>query len=83
MERIGVSTVIYTDIATDGMLSGPNLSAMQIMTEHVTMHVVASGGVTTLSDLQNLKKTGVEGAIVGKALYTGNLSLPEAVAACR
>ncbi len=83
MERIGVSTVIYTDIATDGMLSGPNLSAMQTMTEHVTMHVVASGGVTTLSDLQNLKKTGVEGAIVGKALYTGNLSLPEAVAVCR
>jgi len=47
------------------------------------MHVVASGGVTTLSDLQNLKKTGVEGAIVGKALYTGNLSLPEAIAVCR
>ena len=77
------ATVIYTDIATDGMLNGPNLSAMQTMAEHVKMHVVASGGVTTLSDLQNLKKTGVEGAIVGKALYTGNLSLPEAVAACR
>ena len=83
MEKIGVATVIYTDIATDGMLNGPNLSAMQTMAEHVKMHVVASGGVTTLSDLQNLKKTGVEGAIVGKALYTGNLSLPEAVAACR
>ena len=83
MEEIGVATVIYTDIATDGMLNGPNLSAMQTMAEHVKMHVVASGGVTTLSDLQNLKKTGVEGAIVGKALYTGNLSLPEAVAACR
>ncbi len=79
MEKIGVKTVIYTDIATDGMLSGPNVSAMKEMAEYTTMDVVASGGVTSLEDLQELSKTGVEGAIIGKALYTGHIDLKEAI----
>ncbi len=83
MEDIGVSTLIYTDIATDGMLKGPNLSAMKEMAEHVNMNVVASGGVSSLEDLQHLKKTGVEGAIIGKALYTGHIKLADAVAICK
>ncbi len=83
MEDIGVSTLIYTDIATDGMLKGPNLSAMKEMAEHVNLKVVASGGVSSLEDLQHLKKTGVEGAIIGKALYTGHIKLTDAVAICK
>ncbi len=83
MEEIGVSTLIYTDIATDGMLKGPNLSAMQEMAEYVPIDVVASGGVSSLNDLEQLKKTGVEGAIVGKALYTGHIKLTDAVRICK
>jgi len=79
MENLGVKNIIYTDIATDGMLMGPNLSAMREMTEAVSINVIASGGVTTLSDIEALKDTGVEGAIIGKALYTGNIDLSEAV----
>lgn len=79
MEKLGVKNIIYTDIATDGMLMGPNLSAMREMVEAVSINVIASGGVTTLSDIEALKDTGVEGAIIGKALYTGNIDLSEAV----
>lgn len=79
MEKLGAENIIYTDIATDGMLMGPNLSAMREMAEAVSINVIASGGVTTLSDIEALKDTGVEGAIIGKALYTGNIDLSEAV----
>ncbi len=83
MEEMGAKTIIYTDIATDGMLQGPNLAAMEEMVRHVSLDIVASGGVSSLSDLEGLSRTGVEGAIVGKALYTGHLQLPEAIAACK
>ncbi len=83
MEGFGVKTMIYTDIATDGMLNGPNVEAMQEMTNHVSIDIVASGGVTCLSDLEQLAKTGVEGAIVGKALYTGHIQLKDAVSVCK
>lgn len=83
MERIGVSTLIYTDIATDGMLQGPNLSAMREMADAVSMDVVASGGVASVDDIRRLKTTGVEGVIVGKALYTGAVNLQEAVSVCK
>ena len=83
MEQIGVSTIIYTDISTDGMLKGPNLAAMKEMTDYVSADIVASGGVTTLDDLTRLSKTGVEGAIIGKALYTGHIILNEAVELCK
>ncbi len=83
MEAIGVKTIIYTDIATDGMLQGPNVAAMAEMASHVSLDIVASGGVTCLADLENLTKTGVEGAIIGKALYTGHIKLAEAVSLCK
>ncbi|MEE1012791.1 MAG: 1-(5-phosphoribosyl)-5-[(5-phosphoribosylamino)methylideneamino]imidazole-4-carboxamide isomerase [Clostridia bacterium] len=83
MEQLGVCTIIYTDIATDGMLKGPNLSAMREMAEYVATDVVASGGVSSLKDLEQLSKTGVEGAIVGKALYTGHIQLSDAVSLCK
>ena len=78
MEACGVRTLIYTDIATDGMLKGPNLAAMSEMAAYVSIDVVASGGVSSIADLQALTKTGVEGAIIGKALYTGDIRLEEA-----
>jgi len=78
-EAMGADTIIYTDIATDGMLSGPNLKAMEQMKNHVSINVIASGGVSSFEDLVHLKEIGVDGAIVGKAIYTGNVNLKEAI----
>ena len=71
---LGVATIIYTDISRDGMLVGPNFGAMRIMARSVSAKVIASGGVTRFEDLEKLKTTGVAGAIVGKALYTGDIT---------
>lgn len=73
--------IVYTDIATDGMLSGPNLGALAEMVRSVTQPVVASGGIAVADDLRRVAAVGVEGCIVGRALYDGGLSLPEALAA--
>lgn len=83
MEDIGVRTIIYTDIATDGMLNGPNFDAMQEMVKAVPVDVVASGGVSSAEDIAKLKGTGVSGVIVGKALYTNVVSLRDAIEAAR
>lgn len=83
MQSIGVKSIIYTDIATDGMLMGPNVDAMKEMSDAVDMDVVASGGVSSTEDLEKLKATGVEGAIIGKALYTGNVTLVDAIETAR
>ena len=77
VEKIGVKTVIYTDIATDGMLTGPNLEAMAHMASSVNMNIIASGGIGSNEDIYSLKSTGVAGVIVGKALYTGKVDLAE------
>ncbi|MDR0405902.1 MAG: 1-(5-phosphoribosyl)-5-[(5-phosphoribosylamino)methylideneamino]imidazole-4-carboxamide isomerase [Clostridiales bacterium] len=77
MEQCGVQTIIYTDIATDGMLTGPNLAAMEEMAASVGADVIASGGVGGAADVKHLIPTGVSGVIVGRALYTGNVSLEE------
>lgn len=77
VEIIGVKTIIYTDIATDGMLTGPNLDAMTAMAKATKMDVIASGGIGSNEDIFNLRSTGVAGAIVGKALYTGRVNLEE------
>lgn len=82
MQRIGAKRVIYTDISRDGMLQGVNVQAMTQMADALDIPVIASGGVSTLEDINKLRDTGVEGAIVGKALYTGDLSLSEAMAVC-
>ncbi len=83
MEELGAKTIIYTDISRDGMLRGPNLKAMEEMVRSVGIEVIASGGVTGLQDIINLKELGVSGAIVGKALYTGDIKLQEAIAAAK
>ncbi|HOQ36534.1 MAG TPA: 1-(5-phosphoribosyl)-5-[(5-phosphoribosylamino)methylideneamino]imidazole-4-carboxamide isomerase [Acetivibrio sp.] len=79
MEELGAKTIIYTDISRDGMLAGPNLKAMEEMVNAVGIEVIASGGVSNIDDIKNLKEVGVSGVIVGKALYTGDLDLKEAI----
>lgn len=79
MQRCGVGTIIYTDIATDGMLKGPNLVAMEKMTSAVSVNIIASGGVSSAADIERLKKTGVSGVIIGKALYSGNVKLEDCI----
>jgi phosphoribosylformimino-5-aminoimidazole carboxamide ribotide isomerase len=71
----GCTRLIYTDIATDGMLSGPNLPALRSLLATVEVPVIASGGVANEQDLHQLAATGVEAAIAGKALYAGTLPL--------
>jgi len=83
MEGFGVSAIIYTDIARDGMLQGPNLEATRLLAESISIPVIASGGVSSLRDIENLmaiEDSGVVGVITGKAIYTGALDLREAVA---
>jgi len=77
IESCGVKTIIYTDIATDGMLTGPNFSAMKEMAEAVKMNVIASGGVGKTEDVKNLVQTAVSGVIIGRALYTQNVKLED------
>lgn len=79
VEQLGCRVIIYTDIDTDGTLAGPNLKAMKEMIDNVNMEVIASGGVSSLQDLRNLKEIGAAGAITGKAIYTGAIDLTEAL----
>jgi phosphoribosylformimino-5-aminoimidazole carboxamide ribotide isomerase len=76
-----LAAIVYTDIATDGMLAGPNLSEMAAMQAAVEWPVVASGGVTTKEDVARLAAVPMAGCIIGRALYEGTLTLPEALAA--
>lgn len=79
MESLGVGTIIYTDIARDGMLGGPNLKAMETMVSSVNCSVIASGGVSSIEDILDLNKTGVSGVITGRALYENRFDLAEAI----
>ena len=79
MEDCGVQTIIYTDIKSDGMLQGPNLETTAAIADTVSVNVIASGGVTSIQDIEALKAIEVHGAIVGRALYTGALDLRVAI----
>lgn len=81
MTDIGVGTIVYTDIATDGTLAGPNILAMSEMVKSVKADIIASGGIGNLEHIKSLIPTGVEGVIVGRALYTGDVKLDEAIKA--
>jgi phosphoribosylformimino-5-aminoimidazole carboxamide ribotide isomerase len=74
-----LAAIIYTDIARDGMLAGPNLKALAEISKAVTLPIIASGGITTLEDLRRLAELDLAGCIVGRALYEGRLHLPEAI----
>ncbi len=75
----GVQRFIYTDIARDGALKGPNLDALREMQQVISCSLIASGGVSSIDDLRSLAMLGIEGAIVGKALYTGDIDLATAI----
>ena len=82
-EDIGIAAINFTDIHRDGMQSGPNIEATRQLAEAVSIPVVASGGVSTIDDIQNLlplASVGVQGVITGKALYSGSLDLRAAIA---
>lgn len=84
MAEFGAAAIIYTDIYRDGTLQGPNRDALRQLAEAIAIPVIASGGVSSVTDLLNLlalEPIGVTGAIVGRALYTGDLSLKEAIRA--
>jgi phosphoribosyl isomerase A len=84
LDRQGCSRFVVTDVTKDGTLKGPNLELLSKVTECTDAPVIASGGVSSLDDLRaiaTLTDRGVEGAIVGKALYAGRFTLPEALAA--
>ena len=76
-----IAAIIYTDIAKDGMLSGPNLEAMAEMQQAVQVPVIASGGVTTVDDVRQLARLGLAGCIIGRAFYEGTLTLADAITA--
>lgn len=81
-EGLPLAGIVYTDIATDGMLAGPNLAALEEMIRAVKLPVVASGGIATAEDLRQVARIGADGCIVGRALYDGGLSLADAALAC-
>lgn len=86
LSELGVQRIVYTDIAADGMLAGPNFAGIEEMLAFVSglpspPAVIAAGGVSSVEHVQRLASLGVEGAIVGKALYTGAIDLGEALAA--
>ncbi len=81
MVELGVRRFIYTDISRDGTLTEPNFSAIAELIDTIKLPVIASGGISSVNHLKMLKKLGAEGAIVGKALYTGDINLKKALAA--
>ncbi|MSS70386.1 MAG: 1-(5-phosphoribosyl)-5-[(5-phosphoribosylamino)methylideneamino]imidazole-4-carboxamide isomerase [Candidatus Latescibacteria bacterium] len=86
MKALGIRRVVYTDISTDGMLVGPNIEATQVLAVETGLRVIASGGISSLDDLRRvaaLAPFGVEGVIVGKALYEGRVGLREALKAVK
>jgi phosphoribosylformimino-5-aminoimidazole carboxamide ribotide isomerase len=76
-----LTAIIYTDIAKDGMLEGPNLEAMSQMKAASSHPVIASGGVTTADDVAQLARLGLDGCIIGRSLYEGRLTIVDALAA--
>lgn len=80
LEMAGIAGIIYTDIKRDGMLTGPNIDAVREMVGHVTVPVIASGGISNMEDVKNLSQIkNLWGMITGKAIYSGTLDLKEAI----
>lgn len=82
IEKMGIMTIIYTDIKRDGMLTGPNIEEVNKIIESTNLKIIASGGVSSIEDIKNLKSLNqprLEGVIVGKALYEDKFSLKDAI----
>lgn len=82
MQSLGVATIICTDISKDGAMQGTNHELYKTLSEKFIMNITASGGVSSIDDVKKLAKTGLYGAIIGKAYYTGAIDLREAIALC-
>ena len=80
-DRLGVKTLIFTDIETDGALSGPSYARLEALQKAVSCQIVASGGVSNNRDIERLAAMGLYGAIIGKAYYAGTIDLAQAVKA--
>ncbi len=83
MDGLGVKTIIFTDIERDGMLTGPPIEELSSLQATLSNDLVASGGVSTLDDVRKLKDLDIAGVIIGKAIYTGDVNLEEAIKLCR
>ncbi|PIX33991.1 MAG: 1-(5-phosphoribosyl)-5-((5-phosphoribosylamino)methylideneamino)imidazole-4-carboxamide isomerase, partial [Candidatus Infernicultor aquiphilus] len=82
MEQLGARRIIYTDIQRDGTLQGPNITNIEELLKKINIPLIASGGIASLMDIKKLKKfenIGLEGMIIGKALYKGSILLEEAI----
>mgnify|MGYP001075107918 CR=1 FL=1 len=79
MEELGVQNLIFTDIDTDGMLSGPSFARLQFLRDQTSCSIIAAGGVSCNADIQALKRMGIEAVIVGKSWYAGALDLAQAI----
>jgi phosphoribosylformimino-5-aminoimidazole carboxamide ribotide isomerase len=75
LKAYGLETIVYTDIAMDGMMKGPNFKELESMQQETGLKIIASGGVSTGADIERLRRMDLYGAIVGKALYTGAIDL--------
>lgn len=81
MRDMGVATLIYTDISRDGMMQGPNFAATQRLIDKTQMDIIGSGGVSSIDDLLKLQEIGCAGAILGRAMYEGAFTVPDALEA--
>ena len=79
MQDLGVKTIICTDISKDGAMKGTNLALYKTLSESLSLNLIASGGVSDISDVENLSAMGIYGAIIGKAYYTGAIDLKQAI----
>lgn len=83
LQSLGARRIIFTDVVRDGAMRGPSIESIRAMAEAVDIPVIASGGVTTADDVRALRETGVEGCIIGRALYEGTLTIEAALEAAR
>ncbi|UCD53913.1 MAG: 1-(5-phosphoribosyl)-5-((5-phosphoribosylamino)methylideneamino)imidazole-4-carboxamide isomerase, partial [Dehalococcoidia bacterium] len=81
MVELGVRRFIYTDISRDGTLTEPDFTAIADLVYTFKLPIIAAGGISSLTHIKMLKQLGVEGAIIGKALYTGDIKLKQAISA--
>lgn len=79
LESLGLSTLVYTDISKDGMMTGPNFEMLNVLNNHLHMNIIASGGVSSVEDMKRLEAMGLYGAITGKALYEGTIDLEKLI----
>jgi len=83
VEKLGVQTLICTDITKDGMLKGTNIEMYQVLRSKLSINLLAAGGITTIDEITTLSGLGMDGAILGKAIYTGDIKLKEAINICQ